>query len=53
MIPYVAYQSDLDEYYRRVILPDKLNLAKDYVKNISFQTDRHIIITTIRNIFMK
>jgi lipopolysaccharide/colanic/teichoic acid biosynthesis glycosyltransferase len=49
----LAYQSDPDEYYRRVILPDKLNLAKYYIKNISFQTDRHIIITTIRSIFKR
>ncbi len=49
----LASQSDPDEYYRSVILPDKLNLARNYVKNIFFQTDWQIIITTIRSLFRK
>ncbi len=49
----LACQSDPDEYYRCVILPDKLNPAKNYIKNISFHTDWHIIITTIKSLFRK
>ncbi len=49
----LACQSDPDEYYRKVILPDKLNLAKKYAENISFQTDWHIIITTVKTLFRK
>jgi len=49
----LACQSDPDEYYRYVILPDKLNLAKDYIKNISFQTDWYVIIATIKSLFRK
>jgi len=49
----LADQSAPDEYYRCVILPDKLNLAKDYIKNISFKTDWYIIIATIKTLFKK
>jgi len=48
----LAYQSDPDQYYRNVILPDKLNLAKKYTETISFQADWHII-TTVRSLFRK
>jgi lipopolysaccharide/colanic/teichoic acid biosynthesis glycosyltransferase len=47
----LACQSDPDEYYRSVILPDKLHLVKKYAENISFEADLKIIITTIRTLF--
>jgi lipopolysaccharide/colanic/teichoic acid biosynthesis glycosyltransferase len=34
----LASQKDPEKYYREVILPDKLDLAKQYIKEISFKT---------------
>lgn len=49
----LASHPDPDKYYRYVILPDKLSLAKRYVKQISFGTDLHIIKNTLRSIIRK
>jgi len=46
----LAGQTDPEEYYFNVILPDKLSLAKLYVKNVSFSTDLRIIIDTIKSV---
>jgi len=48
----LASQSDPEEYYLRVILPDKLLLAKHYVEEISLSTDLRIIRDTLRSIFV-
>jgi lipopolysaccharide/colanic/teichoic acid biosynthesis glycosyltransferase len=45
-----ARQSDPEHYYVHVILPDKLRLAKRYIKNISFSTDLHIIKDTLKSV---
>lgn len=42
--------TDPDEYYRNVILPDKLYLAKQYIKTISFKSDLSIIGNTLKSI---
>lgn len=47
----LAEQVDPEAYYRTVILPDKLRLAKWYVGNSSFKTDVRIIGMTLRSIF--
>jgi lipopolysaccharide/colanic/teichoic acid biosynthesis glycosyltransferase len=46
----LAGQPDPEAYYLNVILPDKLHLAKLYVKNVSFTTDLRIIIDTIKGV---
>ena len=43
-------QTDPEMYYREVILPDKLQLAKRYVEEMSFKTDLQIIKDTIKSI---
>jgi len=49
----LAGQPDPEAYYLNVILPDKLRLAKLYVKNVSFNTDLQIIIDTIKSIMTR
>ncbi len=46
----LACQIDPDDYYRRIILPDKLSLAGCYVENISFANDWRIILETASHI---
>lgn len=46
----LASQPDPERYYRQVILPDKLGLAKRYVEEMSFNTDLRIIVVTMKNI---
>ena len=46
----LAGKPDPEAYYLNVILPDKLSLAKLYVKNVSFNTDLQIIIDTIKSV---
>ena len=41
---------DPDEYYLLTILPDKLKLAKQYIKDISWKADWTIILETIKRI---
>lgn len=43
---------DPKQYYQQFVLPDKLALAKQYVKDISFATDCHIICQTLRALFI-
>ena len=44
----LANQSDPERYYRQVILPDKLYLAKCYLEDISFKTDMRIKKETLK-----
>lgn len=44
----LANQPDPGRYYRQVILPDKLHLARRYIENISFKTDMRIIKETLK-----
>ena len=46
----LAGQADPERYYREVILPDKLRLAKRYVEEMSFRTDLKIIKHTINSV---
>lgn len=44
----LAKQSEPERYYRQIILPDKLYLAKRYIEDISFKTDMRIIKETLK-----
>ena len=46
----LANQDKPESYYFRVILPDKLRLARRYVKEISMSTDLRIIKETLKAI---
>lgn len=46
----LAGQDKPETYYLRVILPDKLRLARRYVKEISLSTDLRIIKETLKAI---
>lgn len=47
----LAAAADPEQYYLQFILPDKLRLAKRYVRSISFRNDLSIVIQTIRALF--
>jgi lipopolysaccharide/colanic/teichoic acid biosynthesis glycosyltransferase len=49
----LAKVEDPEKYYVEEILPDKLRLAKEYIKRVSLRTDISIIANTIRIIFQK
>jgi len=49
----LAKQPDPEVYYREVLLPDKLSLAKCYVDRVSFDTDVRIIKNTLKSIIRK
>lgn len=44
---------DPEEFYREVILPQKMDLYEDYVKNHTFVSDLKIILRTINAIIFK
>ena len=46
----LAEKEDPETYYRNVILPDKLHIARNYVKKISLKIDLSIIIDTIKSV---
>ena len=46
----LAEKEDPETYYRNVILPDKLHIARNYVKKISLKIDLSIIINTIKSV---
>jgi lipopolysaccharide/colanic/teichoic acid biosynthesis glycosyltransferase len=46
----LAGQSDPEYYYVHVILPDKLRLARRYIKDISFGADLRIVRDTLGSI---
>lgn len=46
----LARQADPEAYYLRVILPDKLRLARKYTEEISLRTDLGIIWNTLKSI---
>jgi lipopolysaccharide/colanic/teichoic acid biosynthesis glycosyltransferase len=43
-------QADPKTYYLQVILPDKLRLAGDYIRQLSFKTDLWIIGHTVKRV---
>ncbi|MCB0284582.1 MAG: sugar transferase [Calditrichaeota bacterium] len=47
----LARYENLEEAYLNIVLPDKINLNKQYVNSISFKTDLKIIYQTIRSVF--
>ena len=49
----LASQADPEKFYIDLILPDKLRLAREYIKNISWKTDLRIILDTIKSITAK
>jgi len=46
----LAGQPDPERYYCKVILPDKLHLARRYLEKMSLRTDMGIIIETVKSI---
>ncbi|MFH1932634.1 MAG: sugar transferase [Pseudomonadota bacterium] len=48
----LAGRKDPEGYYINTILPDKLNLAKQYAQQISFKIDMRIIRKTFQRIFI-
>ena len=46
----LADKIDPENYYRNVILPDKLQIARSYVENISLKTDLAIIRKTLKSV---
>lgn len=48
----LAAASEPEKYYVEKILPDKLDLAKKYVRMISLQTDMMIVGNTVRSLFL-
>ena len=46
----LSRRDDPEGYYRNVILPDKLCLAKRYANNISLKTDLFILVSTLKRI---
>ena len=46
----LAGQPDPERYYREVVLPDKLHLARRYLEEMSLRTDMRIIMETIKRI---
>lgn len=49
----LAGQPDPEGYYREVILPDKLYLARRYLEEMSLRTDMRIIIETIKSVCVR
>jgi len=49
----LASKRDPENYYSRVILPDKLNMAKRYLQQVSFDTDLYIIKNTLKSIIRR
>jgi len=46
----LADRAHPEKFYEEEILPDKLHLAKEYIESISFKTDIHIIVETLKSI---
>jgi len=46
----LAGQKDPEDYYLRVILPEKLRLARSYVENVSFRTDMGVVKETLKTL---
>ena len=49
----LANAEDPERLYVEKILPDKLCLAKEYIRQVSFKTDVEIILATIKTIFQR
>jgi lipopolysaccharide/colanic/teichoic acid biosynthesis glycosyltransferase len=44
-------QADPEEYYKTILLPEKIRLAKEYTENSSFFYDLGLIVDTLHKIF--
>jgi lipopolysaccharide/colanic/teichoic acid biosynthesis glycosyltransferase len=44
-------QVDPEEYYKTILLPEKIRLSKEYIKNSSFIYDLKLILSTLHKIF--
>ncbi len=44
-------QVDPEGYYKKILLPEKIRLAKEYIENTSFLYDLKLILNTIHKIF--
>ncbi len=45
-------KEDPEDYYKNILLPKKINLAKEYIKNYSFSCDLKLIFLTIVKIIL-
>jgi lipopolysaccharide/colanic/teichoic acid biosynthesis glycosyltransferase len=43
-------QVDPEEYYKTILLPEKIRLSKEYIKNSSFLYDLKLILSTLHKI---
>lgn len=46
----LSKKKEPEKYYLKVVLPDKIKLAKNYLDNVSLQTDIKIIFKTLKRI---
>src|SRR4030043_521908 len=44
-------QVDPEEYYKKILLPEKIRLAKEYIGNSSFLYDLKLVLKTLHKIF--
>jgi lipopolysaccharide/colanic/teichoic acid biosynthesis glycosyltransferase len=44
-------QADPEGYYKKILLPEKIRLAKEYIENSSFLYDLKLVLNTIHKIF--
>jgi len=43
-------QIDPEEYYKKILLPEKIRLAKEYIENSSFLYDLRLVLNTLYKI---
>jgi lipopolysaccharide/colanic/teichoic acid biosynthesis glycosyltransferase len=44
-------QVDPEGYYKKILLPEKIRLAKEYIENSSFLYDLKLVLNTLHRIF--
>jgi lipopolysaccharide/colanic/teichoic acid biosynthesis glycosyltransferase len=47
----LKHQADPEEYYKTILLPEKIRLSKEYIRNSSFLYDLKLILNTLHKIF--
>ncbi len=44
-------QADPEGYYKKILLPEKIRLAKEYIRKSSFSYDMKLVLNTLHRIF--
>ena len=44
-------QADPEEYYKKILLPEKIRLTKEYIEKSSFLYDLKLVLNTLHRIF--